>query len=147
MLHYQKQMLEIDEMLENKDYASIIDDYMILTEFYGDSCENNFGIQHKDLYVFIYSNVNSGLVDFGVRYYTDMGETDTALMLLDELYSREYISSWSKASQVMLGNKLALQDIEVDSAADPKRIVLDYTKANKWYKYLEKAYLQKWKDL
>ncbi len=147
MLHYQKKTIEINEQLENKEYANTIDDYIVLTKFFADSCQNSFGIQHKDLYPYIFYNKNLGLIDFGVRYYLDLGKIDTALLLLDELYSRGYISSWSKVSQVALGTQLALKDIEADAEIDPKLKVLDYSKANKWYNHLKKAYLQQWKNL
>ncbi len=147
MLHYQKKTIEINEQLENKEYANSIDDYIVLTKFYTDSCQNNFGIQHKDFYSYIFTNKNLGLIDFGVRYYIDLGKTDTALLLLNELYAKDYIASWSKASQVALGTQLALNDIEADTAIDPKVRVLEYSKANKWYKYLKKIYLQQWKNL
>lgn len=145
MLHYQKQMIKINELLDAKDYSDVIDEYIGLTTFYTDSCTTNFEIEHKDFYNYIFTHSDLGLIDYSVRYYTSEGKTDTALILLNELYSREYIASWSKQSQTVLGMQLALTDLEINPEADPKMKVLDYTKANKWYNNLKKAYLREWK--
>lgn len=147
MLYYQNMMEEIDDELSDKQYSNTIDDYIGLTKFYFDSCENNFGIEHKDLYTYISTNSHKGLIDFGVRYYLHLEKSDTALVLLDILHERKYISAWSKQSQVELGAQLAREDIEADSKQNPKRKVLNYTKGNKWYKHLNKAYLNEWKNL
>lgn len=147
MLYYQKQMVEINDELKDKEYSNTIDDYNGLTEFYYDSCENNFGIEHKNLYTYISTNSNKGLIDFGVRYYLQFEKGDTALVLLDILFKKKYIASWSKQSQVELGIQLAREDIETNSNQNPKIKVLVYTKDNKWYRYLRKAYLSEWKNL
>ncbi|MDA3890673.1 MAG: hypothetical protein PF517_03305 [Salinivirgaceae bacterium] len=145
MLHYQKKIIEIDELLEQKSYAKLIDLYAQLTTFYNDSCENNFGITHKPLYAYIVSHSNTGVIDFSVKFYTEMGKTDTALIMLNTLHDREYVSSWSKESQIALGTQLALKDLEVEEETDPKIKVIDYTKADRWYNHLKKAYLAQWK--
>lgn len=147
MLFYQKQMIQIKEQLNKEEFRTVIEDYVSLSKFYTDSCKNNFGVSHQNLYNFIVTNTNSGLIDYSVRYYSEMGKTDTALVLLNELCSRKYIASWSKESQILVGTQLAILDRETESETpiDPKVKVFDYTKYNKWYNYLKKAYLQQWK--
>ena len=46
-----------------------------------------------------------------------------------------------------LGVQLAREDIEENSNQNPKRKVLNYSKGNRWYRYLNKAYLNEWKNL
>ena len=147
MLYYQRRMVKIDNELSLKKYHNTINDYINLTAYYIDSCENNFGIEHMKLYDYISTNKNSGLIDFGVRYYVQLNKEDTALLLLNILHSRRYIVTWSKQSQIELGVKLARQDIEQDLNQNPEIKILEYTNGKKWYRYLKRAYLKEWNSL
>ncbi len=146
MLHYQKQKMQIDTYIDDKEYNDAIDAYERLTLFYADSCTNNFGIEHLPIESYFLNHPQSLFIDFGVRYYVERGNLDLGMDLLRELRRREYIASWSKASQVDLGFKLALKDIEQHPELDPKLQVIEYTKADKWYRFLKKAYLMQWKN-
>jgi len=144
MVNYQKQIKSIDELLNEKEYSDAVENYNQLTSFYADSCQNNYGIEHQPLDVFISTHPNNLFIDFGVRYYTELGNTDFAINLLEILRNKDYISAWSQISQETLGNKLALLDYENNPELNPKEKVLDYTKSDKWYNYLKKAYLLQW---
>jgi hypothetical protein len=147
MLYYQKRMVKIDSELKLKKYNNTIADYIELTNYYNDSCENNFGIEHPSLYEYISTNSNKGLIDFGIRYYLQLDKEDKALELLYLLHSKKYIVTWSKQSQTELGKRLARIDIEKNVKQDPNIKVLDYTKGDNWYRYLSKAYLKEWSNL
>jgi hypothetical protein len=144
MVHYQKQVKHIDDLLNEKEYSDAVENYIQLTAFYADSCHNNYGIEHRSLDIFISTHSNSMFIDFGVRYYTELGNTDFAISLLEILRKRDYISSWSQLSQETLGTKLALSDYEIKPETNPKLKVLEYTKSDKWYNYLKKSYLIQW---
>lgn len=146
MLHYQKRMIQIDAYIEDKEYSDAVEEYIKLTKFYDDSCTNNFGIEHKKLDDYFMTHTNTQFIDFGVRYYVDLGKIAFAMDLLHELRKRDYISGWSQASQEALGMQLALLDMEKNSELDPKIKVIDYTKNDKWYRFLRKSYLQQWKN-
>jgi hypothetical protein len=53
----------------------------------------------------------------------------------------------TKTSQILLGIELANRDFKENRLNDPKKKVLVYTFADKWYGYFEKAYVQQWKKL
>lgn len=144
MVHYQKQLKRIEELLNEKEYSDAVENYIQLTNFYTDSCKNNYGIEHKPLDIFLSTHTNNLFIDFGVRYYTELGNTEFAISLLEILRKRDYISSWSQISQETLGNKLALLDYENNPELNPKEKVLNYTKSDKWYNYLKKSYLLQW---
>jgi hypothetical protein len=146
MLHYQKQMIQIDTYIEDKEYSDAVELYVKLSKFYNDSCDNNFGIAHKKIDDYFISHPNTQFIDFGVRYYVDLGKIAYAMELLDTLRRLDYISGWSRASQEALGEQLALLDIEKNPEQDPKIKVIDYTKNDKWYRFLKKVYLQQWKN-
>ncbi|MGD9993309.1 MAG: hypothetical protein AB7S69_08415 [Salinivirgaceae bacterium] len=146
MLHYQKQKMQIDTYIDDKEYSDAIDAYERLTRFYADSCTNNFGIEHLPIESYFLSHKQSMFIDFGVRYYVERGNLELGMELLRELRQRDYIASWSKASQVDLGVKLALKDMELNPDLDPKIQVIEHTKADKWYRFLKKAYLMQWKN-
>lgn len=145
MLKYQKQMKQIDQLIEAKEYADVIDKYAQITKFYNDSCSQNFGISHNPLYVYLKNNKTNQLIDYSVRYYTEIGKADSALNMLTELEQRNYNASWSKESQEQLGIYLAEKDYAENPDLDPKTKVLEYTAYNKWFKYLKKAYISAWK--
>ncbi|PKP12042.1 MAG: hypothetical protein CVU09_00655 [Bacteroidetes bacterium HGW-Bacteroidetes-4] len=146
MLYYQKKKMQIDTYIDDKEYNDAIDAYEKLTRFYADSCTHNFGIEHLPIENYFLNHNQSMFIDFGVRYYVERGNLELGMNLLRELRHRDYIASWSKASQVDLGVKLALKDIEQNPERDPKIQVIEYTKADKWYRYLKKAYLMQWKN-
>ncbi|MBI9067511.1 MAG: hypothetical protein JEZ09_09490 [Salinivirgaceae bacterium] len=145
MLSYQKKIERISKILEDKDFGDVIEEYLIVTKFYNDSCTDNFGIQHKNLFSFLKTNKAGQLIDYSVKYYTNETKTDTALIMLEELRSREYIATWSKDNQSLLGAQLARNDRENGDGTDPKEKVEEYAQYDKWYRFLKKAYLKEWK--
>lgn len=147
ILKYQQQLNTIQEELKKEKFDNAIHAYSYLTKFYTDSVKNNYGITHKELYLFVFENKYGELLDYGVTYYTEQSDPDKALKLLEELYRREYISSWSKNSQTKLGTYLANRDYEANAEENAKEKVIDYSSNISWFKYLKKAYLKQWKQL
>jgi hypothetical protein len=143
---YQVKINRIEESIEAKEFAEAIDDYIVIERYYEDSCENSFGIEHKEAFHFISSHRNGQLADYAIQFYIEKGDGSKALELLHALYSKEYIKTWSKESQVKLGQYLAQNDFEENANANPKIKVLQYMKNDKWYRYLKKAYLKEWKS-
>ncbi len=147
ILAYQNKNKKIDKMLNKKNFLSAIHAYNALTNYYNDSVENNYGIPHKELYSYLIENENSNFINYAVIFYTEQSEPAKALELLQELYKRDYIASWSKESQSSLGAYLANRDFDEKNEEDPKLKVNDYTNDIVWFKYLKKAYLGQWKGL
>lgn len=143
---YQELINSIQPMLEQKEFTKALETYVEATEFFNDSCQNKFGIKHKPVYDYVFENQYSGLIDCAVIYLADKNELSKALKLLDELYRRYYESMWARESQSKLGIELARRDFRRYPTADPKLKVLDYTRNEKWFNNLKKAYLQEWID-
>jgi hypothetical protein len=143
---YEKLMNKINPTLEQKGFAQAIDYYLAATDFFSDSCSNKFGITHKLPFDFIFTSQYTGLIESGVKYYTRQGDPAKALKLLDELYRRNYEPMWAKECQTELGAQLARYDYQANPNIDAKLKVLDYTRGDKWYNNLKKAYLQEWKN-
>ena len=147
ILKYQQKFNLIQEALKAEKFNNAIHAYSALGKFYTDSVKDNYGIAHKELYKFVYENKHGELLDYGVTFYTEQSEPEKALQLLEELYRREYIASWSKNSQTKLGNYLAIRDYEANAEEDPKGKINDYTHNIYWFKFLKKAYLAQWKQI
>jgi hypothetical protein len=143
---YQKLTDKINPILEQKGFAQAIGYYEAATAFFNDSCPNKFGITHKPLFEFLFTSRYTGLIECGVKHYTRQGELTNALKLLDELYRRDYEPAWAKECQAELGIKLARKDYQEHPETDAKLKVLDYTRGDKWYNHLKKAYLEEWKN-
>ena len=94
----------------------------------------------------MFTSKYTGLIESGVKYYTRLGKPANALKLLDELYRRDFEPAWAKECQTELGVKLAQKDYQEHPEANAKLKVLDYTRGDKWYNNLKKAYLQEWKN-
>ena len=144
--HYQKEMAKINQYIDEKEYHDALETYQSLTKFFTDSCPEKFGIVHQPIEVYVKSHSIGLFIDYGVTYFTNLGDLNFSLDLLNELRHREYNSGWSKLSQEALGTKLAQADLEKNRDLEPKLKVLDYTHSDKWYNHLKKAYLLEWKN-
>lgn len=144
---YMQQLKKINKMIKNKNHNSAIVLYKEIMTYYADSVKNNFGIVCDSLFDFVKKHSDNEFLNYSVIYYTEQSQAEKALELLDELYARNYIASWSKESQTTLGAYLANQDFAEDQEADPKEKVSHYTHDLFWFKYLKKAYLNHWKNL
>lgn len=144
---YMQQLKKVNRMIKNKNHNSAIVLYKEIMKYYADSVKNNFGIVCDSLFDFIKKHSDNEFLNYSVIYYTEQSQEEKALNLLDELYARNYIASWSKESQTTLGTYLANQDFAEDNEADPKEKVSHYTHDLFWFKYLKKAYLNHWKNL
>lgn len=149
---YQKKLNRIEDDITTDNFQSAIQNYISLNRYYNDSVKNNFGIEHKEPFDFIKAHKNTKLLDYAARFYTEQSEPELALDLLNELYRRQYIASWSEKSQSELGKYLANQDFNnsktnENTAFDPKEKVNEYTNYLSWFKFLKKAYLDQWKVL
>lgn len=147
ILKYQQKLNIINDDLNKEKFDNAIHAYSKLTQFYTDSVKHNYGITHKNLYKFVFENKHGELLDYGVTYYTEQSDPEKAIELLEELYRREYIASWSKTSQTKLGTYLANRDYKANAEENVKEKVIDYTSNIPWFKYLKKAYLKQWKTL
>lgn len=143
---YQQMVNSVQPLLEQKEFQKALEAYVAATEFFADSCKNKFGIKHKPVYDYVFENQYSGLIDAAVIYYAEMNDLKKSLKLLDELYRRYFEAMWARDSQSKLGIELARRDFRRHPGADPKVKVLDYTRGDKWYNNLKKAYLQEWID-
>jgi hypothetical protein len=68
-------------------------------------------------------------------------------MMLKELKTKNYPVKSSKLMQENLAQQMALNDYKLNSKANPKVAVLNYTNGDKWFRYFSKAYLKKWKNI
>lgn len=144
---YMQQLKKVNEMIKNKNHNSAIALYKEIMTYYADSVKNNFGIVCDSLFDFVKNHSDNEFLNYSIIYYTEQSLAEKALELLEELYARNYIASWSKESQTTLGAYLANQDFAEDQEADPKEKVSHYTHDLFWFKYLKKAYLNHWKNL
>lgn len=143
---YSIELNRIEQLITAKKNNKAIHAYMALTTYYNDSVINNYGIAHNELFDYINRHENNDLLNFAASFYTNEGEPDKALKLLNELYRRNYIASWSQESQLLLGAYFAKVDFESDSETDPKYKISNYTNDLPWFKYLKKSYLKQWKQ-
>ncbi|MBR5166658.1 MAG: hypothetical protein IKW86_01165 [Salinivirgaceae bacterium] len=143
---YQEIVNTVQPMLEQKDYKGALEAYVEATNYFADSCNNKFGINHKPIYDFVIESKYSGLIDYAVIYYAEINELKKSLKLLDVLYRRYYEAMWAKTCQAKIGVELARRDFREHPKADPKVKVLDYTRGDKWFNTLKKEYLQEWID-
>jgi len=141
---YQRLVNSIQPMLEEKQFADALETYIAATSFFADSCNNSFGIKHKPTFDYVIHNKYSELIVSAVLYYTSTDELDNACKMLDELYRRYFEAMWAKECQTELGIALARRDFRKSPNADPREKVLDYTRNDKWYNNLKKAYIQEW---
>ncbi len=148
MVTYQKQLQQVNELINQKNFDRAIDLYSELTTFYNNSCaNNNYKIVHLSVYNFIYQNPYNDFIDYSIRFFTTNNNTSQALQLLNLLYQRGYEPAWTKQSQTNLGKQLAINDYQINPNNNPKIKIIDYTNNQKWYNNLRKAYLLQWKNM
>lgn len=145
--NYQISMQDIDQLIDQKSFANALEEYDYITTYYNDSIPDKYNVILVPMYDFIANNKNSGLKDYAIRYYIEGNDTEQSLKLLYILYQEEYIAEWAKKSQIALGVQLAMNDFKTNPNLSAEQKVLKYTKDDKWFNDLKKAYLSQWKKL
>ncbi|MFH2095449.1 MAG: hypothetical protein ABIJ16_07085, partial [Bacteroidota bacterium] len=143
---YQKKLQEIGKLLDIGKFDEVIEKYIEAEIYFNGNYVSSLRLQHTPLYDYIKKG-RDRFVNHGTGYYTRMKDFDKALGLLDELKSRDYHCSFTKDNQLLLGTNLALRDHRQNPQAVAKTMVINYTKGDKWFKYLKKGYLTQWKKL
>ncbi len=147
VIKYQKIMLGINKLIKENSYQSAINKYIDAGKFYAENNIVKFGLKNDTLFDFIKNNESLNFINFTVKYYTNNNNFDNALILLKKLYTKGYERSWAANNQTLLGTQLAIRDFKANPKANSKNNVTKYTKNNKWYNSLKKAYLKQWKQL
>ncbi len=146
-IKYQKMMININKQISENSYQSAIDKYIEAGKFYTKNNIKKFGLLNDTLFDFIKNNETLNFINFAVKYYTNNNNFDSALILLNKLFTKGYERSWSANNQILLGTQLAIRDFKINPKTNYKLNVAKYTKNNKWYNSLKKAYLKQWKHL
>ena len=89
----------------------------------------------------------NSFVIYAVNYYTTAKVNENALKLLEILKGRGVKLKIVKNEQKILGIQLAIRDHANNPSQNYKVAVLEYTRADKWYKNLGKSYLKLWKKI
>ncbi len=144
--HYQEESEGIEKAINDKNFKEALTRYEKLSRFYKDSISYRYGIQHDSTFIFIKYHKDQLLKDYAVSYYAESGQYHKSLEMLYLLHKLDYSAKWSKESQITLGKQLALLDFEKQEDQDAEQAVQSYTKGDKWFKYLKKAYLEQWEQ-
>ena len=147
VIKYQKMMLGIDKLIDENSYQGAIKEYLTAEKFFAENNISKFGLEIETLFNFIKNNETLNFVNFAVKYYTNNNNYDNALILLNNLSAKGYERSWAKNNQTLLGTQLAIRDFNAKPEANYKTKLIKYTKNNKWYNSLKKAYIKQWKNL
>ena len=140
-------MIAESQLLKNKSkYQQAIEKYNEAGDYFIEQQVGLFDITYKAVLDYIISGDNN-FVKYGVSYFAKANELNNALSLLHELKNRGYASKYLKLEQQVLGEKLAESDANSGMTGKSKELVLNYTQADKWYKYLTKAYKKQWKKM
>ena len=140
-------MIAESQLLKNKSkYQQAIEKYNEAGDYFNEQQVGLFDITYKAVLDYISSGDNN-FVKYGVSYFAKANELNNALSLLHELKNRGYASKYLKLEQQVLGEKLAESDANSGMTGKSKELVLNYTQADKWYKYLTKAYKKQWKKM
>lgn len=147
VINYQKMMLGIYKLIDENSYQGAITEYVEAEKFYKKNNIVKFGLEIDTLFNFIKNNETLNFVNFAVKYYTNNNNFDNALILLNDLSEKRYERSWATNNQTLLGTQLAIRDFNAKPETNYKTKVTKYTKNNKWYNSLKKAYIRQWKQL
>lgn len=143
---YQKLFAEIEKLLREGNYVQVYKKYQEVEMYFFEFKVDKFGLEHLPIIDYILK-CNSEFVNYSIKYYVDLKDLTTSLRFLDELFKRNYSAKWCEQNQEFLGSELAKKDFAINSSANPKEQVTKYTKGEKWYSFLKKAYLKQWKGL
>jgi len=146
-IDFLKKSIAIDDDVKSNRYSNAIAEYIEIEKFYNlQQIDKNFGLTLLPMADYIAKQENSFII-FSVNYYTIGNSYENALKLLDVLKSRTTASKVVKNEQKFLGNQLAIRDHANNPSQNYKVAVLEYTRADKWYKNLGKSYLKQWKKI
>ena len=143
---YQKELKNIETMIEQGDYDQAIEKYNTTEEFYFKNAINLFGINNMPLTNFILLQKDNFVLHCAEKY-TEKKFFPASILLLNELKKRNFPPKWALYAQELLGKELAIKDKAENPQEDPKISVLKYTDGDKWFNYLKKSYLKQSKLL
>ncbi len=144
---FQKKRIKINELLVAGNNQDAIVKYIELEKFYKDSSIfERSRLTLESLNDFILNNTEN-LINYAVKHYANNNQLDIALRYLHVLFEKNYPTKWTEINQNLLGNLLAVRDNKMEQIDDPKTFVQKYTDGEKWFRYLEKAYVKQFKEL
>jgi thioredoxin-like negative regulator of GroEL len=143
---YQEKLIEIENLSNYNLYDEAIIKYVDLENYFYQFKINAFGIVYLSVYDYALKQ-SDRFIMHSIKYAMQKNEPDKGFDLLKVLKGRGTRKSNTKTSQILLGIELANRDFKENRLNDPKKKVLVYTFADKWYGYFEKAYVQQWKKL
>jgi hypothetical protein len=146
-IDFQKKSVSIDEHVKFNRFSNAIAEYINLEKFYSQqNIDKNYGLTILPMVDFIAKQENTFII-FTINYYINEKSYENALKLLDVIKSRTTSSKEVKNEQKILGTQLAIRDHSNNPSQDYKTTVLQYTRADKWYKNLGSAYTKQWKKI
>lgn len=143
---YQNKIQDIKTIIQTGQYQQAIEKYKALDDYFYEYKIEKFGATHTPLFDFIKENPGN-FINYCIGYYTTKGELNNAMTLLQLLQQRNYPRNWTKNTQTLLGEKMAVRDYKINPAANAKSNLFAYTNGNRWYKYFIRAYKRKWRKI
>ncbi len=145
-VEYQEERVKVERFIRDEIYNKAIELYNYLTQFYQDNNLNSFNLNHLDLYDFI-SKQRSNFVNYAVWYYAGQEQFEKSLGMLYLLKQRNYNFRNTKKNQEFLGEKLAINDYSSNPNTNFRDKMKTYTKGDRWFRFLKRAYRKKWRKL
>ena len=146
-IDFLKKSIDIDNDVKLNRYSNAITAYIEIEKFYSQQqIDKRYALSLLPMFDFIAKQSNSFII-YTINYYITAKNYENALKLLDVLKSRTTNAKLIKNEQKLLGTQLAIRDFATNPSQDSKVAVLQYTRADKWYKVLSAAYLKQWKKI
>jgi hypothetical protein len=145
-IDFMKMQNAIDEDVKMNRFSNAVQKYIEIQKYFEQrQIARNFGLNLLPMVDYVALQQN-GFVMFVVNFYISEKSYENALKLLDVLKSRSLPSRDVKNEQLSLGTQLAIRDHAANASQDYKVTVLQYSRSDKWYKNLAKAYAKQWKN-
>ncbi|MFM2375788.1 MAG: hypothetical protein RLZZ165_885, partial [Bacteroidota bacterium] len=140
---YQHLMVQSEAEINGNESKRAIDTYNQAGDLAArENLAQRFGLTHSPLHEYILESGHLGFTLFGSQHLLEKKQYDEAVELLHKVVQMGASKTSVKELMKRLGTELALRDQEAAPLSNPKVKILEYTRGNKNFRSLSKAYLK-----
>ncbi len=126
------------------NYELFVKSYLKTDDYYIENDIEKFGISHKNLFEFVVSSSDQGLLLYGVSYYSREDQPGKALVLLYRLKELGVERDRTAGMQEYAGMLAAQYYAAVYPDSTARELLSEFTENDRWLRDYNRAFMKHW---